>query len=514
MQRRHNRVSLPGYALTFLVLLGLSAVIYLWLWALDFRGSPAPWHLFLEPGAVNTLAGFGEVSAAVLSVAITVVAIILELAANRYTPRITELFLRDPVNIGVMGSYLALVVLTVWVSMSVYGDHVPHAMVLVLVGAITVGLLTILPYFAYVFDFLTPSRIVEHIRRRTQASIRSVTRSRSLDHARAEVLTGVEQLADVALNSVGKKDKAISQGALTALADIALFHLEHKGQLPDEWFDTAPLVARDQDLVALHPSMVRALGERRTWVEMKVFRQYQSVYGEALNSMRDINHLVAIHTRAVATRAGELGDLQALDLALRFMNTYLRATVNAADVRTAYNLFNEYRALAESLIEQGHEARVAEVAERFKFYGQLGFSKSLPFVLETAAYDLCALLERAHAARIACHDDLLAVFLDVDREPEGSTAQEAALRGVRKAQVKLATYYLVEGEEAYARRIYEDMQLEQAARLRSIRDELRSIVEPEYWEVSDRGINFDFLSPRRREHLDTFFAWFEQLRVS
>ena len=34
-------------------------------------------------------------------------------------------------------------------------------------------------------------------------------------------------------------------------------------------------------------------------------------------------------------------------LAVKFMNTYLRATLNARDVRTAYNVLNQYRQLAE-----------------------------------------------------------------------------------------------------------------------------------------------------------------------
>ena len=132
------------------------------------------------------------------------------------------------------------------------------------------------------------------------------------------------------------------------------------------------------------------------------------------------------------------------------------------------------------------------------------------FILESAAYDLCALLELAHKNRNPCHETLLTIFLDVDREPEGERSQERALRGVRKAQVKLATYYLVNGERELARRIYVDMKDELTTRLQSIQMELHSIEEPEYWEVSDRGINFDFLEPARRRTLTEFFGWFQE----
>ena len=111
------------------------------------------------------------------------------------------------------------------------------------------------------------------------------------------------------------------------------------------FFDTRPLVRHDQDFIALHEDMVHAVAARRTWVEMKVLRQYQSVFGEAVNRMRDVNHLIAIHTRRVALWALENDDIHARRLAVRFMNTYLRATLNARDVRSAYNILNEYRLL-------------------------------------------------------------------------------------------------------------------------------------------------------------------------
>ncbi len=96
----------------------------------------------------------------------------------------------------------------------------------------------------------------------------------------------------------------------------------------------------------------------------------------------------------------------------------------------------------------------------------------------------------------------------MDREPEGHKSQEASLRGVRKAQTKLATFYLVAGDERSARRIFEDMRHEAPERLRSIRSELERVEEAEYWEVSDRGINFEWLEPERRAQLETFFGWF------
>ena len=294
---------------------------------------------------------------------------------------------------------------------------------------------------------------------------------------------------------------------MAALERIASASVRTKGRLPAAWFELGALSRVDHDLIALHPDMVQALSERRTWVEMKVLRQFEAVFGEALNRMRDVNHLVGIHTRCVAAGALAQDDPPTVQLAIRFLNTYTRAAINGRDVRSAYNLLNEYRLLAEEALDRGSEDTVLTVARHIRFYGQLAFAANLGFLLETAAFDLGSLLERVHRRQSPVHDALLAVFLDLDREADGRL-QEASLRGVRKAQIKLATWYLTAGDEAPARRIFDDLRHEQPERLRSIREELETVQDQEYWEVSDRGINFEWLPPGQRPALTTFFAWF------
>ena len=132
----------------------------------------------------------------------------------------------------------------------------------------------------------------------------------------------------------------------------------------------------------------------------------------------------------------------------------------------------------------------------------------MPFLVETVAYDLCTLNEIAHERGASIGDALLAVFLRVDDDGTGE-GHEASLRGVRKAQVKLATYYLHKGDEARARRVYDDMAGEDRAAARvDSRAEMLGVESSEYWEVTDRGVNFDYLPPERKARLEQFFAWF------
>ena len=55
------------------------------------------------------------------------------------------------------------------------------------------------------------------------------------------------------------------------------------------------------------------------------------------------------------------------------------------------------------------------------------------------------------------------------------------------------------------------MALESPERLRSIREEMLAITAKDFWEVSDRGTNFDYLDDARKEKLREFFRWFPRL---
>src|SRR5690606_29063892 len=121
-------------------------------------------------------------------------------------------------------------------------------------------------------------------------------------------------------------------------------------------------------------------------------------------------------------------------------------------------------------------------------------------------YDISALCEYAHELAAPEEEAMLENFLELDR-PLRVRSQETALLGVRKAQVKLATYYLLEGEEAKARTISRDMAEEPQDRLLAIRHALEQVTSKDFWEIIDRGRNFEYMPEAQRSHLATFFSW-------
>ncbi|HZL21042.1 MAG TPA: DUF2254 family protein [Polyangia bacterium] len=522
-QRRRSLITLAALA-------GLAVSVFAALWLVDYfvvdvataHHKEGPFGQLFDFDALtmqNALGSLSQVIAAVLGIAITVVSIVVQLAATRYTSRVADLFFRDKINLGVMGFFVVACVESVWVSFIVRTDYVPQVTITATVFMSSGSLLILVPYFAYVFDFLDPEKVIARIGVQTleRATARDARRrAGTLTERQAQAVSGLAHLADIAVNALGQKDKVIASDASAALRRLLVDYQERKAALEPEWFLIGAPLRTDPDFVALAADSLEDLARNCTWLEWKGLRQIREVFGAALDSMPEMAHVVAIDTRYVAEAALAASNREVLALTVKFMNTYLRAALNARDVRTAYNVLNQYRQLAEALLaapaspDGWTEATVVEIAGHFKYYARLAHGSGMGFVTETVSYDLCALCEVASARRAACHDRLLAIFLEIDKEPE-TQAEERALRGVRKAQAKLASYYLASGEAARAQAIFDDMANESAERLRSIRDEMLSITSKDFWEVVDRGTNFDYVPDARKEKLRQFFAGFPAL---
>jgi hypothetical protein len=463
-------------------------------------------------GVVEALDNTAEVMAGVLAITITVVAIVTELAANRYTHRITQLFVRDPVNIAVMAFLVAVVLQALWVP-AWLGDGErsgPSAAAgaFLSLALVTLSLLVLLPYFAYVFSFLDPRNVVHHMRRDVSRSIEHAVASseKQLRRCRSLTVTGIEELEDVALNSLEHKDRGIAMDCVEALAQILRDYRPLREQLPAAWFRIDGDLAFDPDFVAAAPSVIEHLEADASWLEMKILRQYHAIYCESLHRERDVAHLIALDTRRIAS---ELATPPAplFGLCIRFFNSYLRAAINASDVRTAYYVVHQYRQLAEVAIAAGDLRVTEEIAAHLRYYGLLAYGQKMPFLLEAVAFELARLVEQTYAQDLPEADALLDLFLTVDKESD-SLSQEQTLHGVRRVQVQLATVLLERADEARARRIFDDMANEKPQRLRAVRAELLSPQAQEYWEITDRGVNFAWLPPERRRYVTEFFSWF------
>ncbi|MGM0596042.1 MAG: DUF2254 family protein [Myxococcota bacterium] len=464
--------------------------------------------------ARQIMGGMGEVIAAILGIVITVASIIVQLAATRYTPKITEMFFKDTKNLIVLAFFVITAVYCLLINFIIRGyadnhalDFIPVLGSILNVILLTISVLLIAPYFLYVFYFLEPGNIVKTLELQALDKIKSLDNPEYIGNVQSKTILSVEQLTDISMNAIEQKDKGLATGSIDALTDLLKDYSNFKSNLNKKWFQIGTQIRNNPDFLSMHQEVLNDISKKRCWVEYKILRQFQMLYNESLNKMRDINYIIAINTRNVGEISISSKDTEILKLAIKFFNTYLRATLNAKDVRTAYNVLHQYRLFAEAVLRSGLDDQVLEIANHFKYYGQIAFSMNIPFITETVAYDLTTLCELAFSAGAIVGDPLLDVLLEVDKEAEGEQ-QEQSLRGVRKAQVKMATYFLLQGDDARAHKIYEDMQNEPAERIKSIRKELNSVKSKDFWEVIDRGENFDYLNPERKHFLPVFFNKF------
>jgi hypothetical protein len=513
------------WVLPILLLTAVALILYLGFYSLDYfvSGGPAKGghpkgtmnvvsqYLHFDQDkitdAVSSLAGM---VAAVFGIVITVVSIVVQLSADRYTG-VARMFLKDRLNLSVMAFYVIFTVYGVWLSVSVRENWVPRAALFAMLIATTGGVVLMAPYFGYVFWFLEPTNIVDRIRhdamRTATLGTRVVDPNLAAD-AQAQTLGAMEELTDITSNSISGRDKIIASRAIDGLKDFVIEYLRAKQGAQEHWFEVGPGIRQHPDFVAMDPESLQDLEHRHTWVEWMVLRQYLGIYNEALAPMRDINYLIAIDTRYIGEAAADVNDQELMTLTFRYMNSYLRATLNARDVRTAYNVLNQYRLLVESLLKRGQPGAAKAAVKHIIYYGQLSFDMNLPFVTETAAYDVSAIVQCASELGVPEEREMLADFLELD-QPLRVRSQEKALLGVRKAQVKLAAYYLLNGHEEQARLIARDMKNEPPERLLAIRQQLERVTSKDFWEIIDRGRNFEFMIEKQRSKMADFFAWLE-----
>jgi len=456
--------------------------------------------------AFDTLSNAAEVVAAVLAIAMTVVAIVVELAATRYSHEITRLFIREPVNLVVLGLFVLTTVQCVWVA-AVLDESgqpalIPQAGFAVTLGLVSVCLLLLVPYIYFVFTFLSPISVIERICRDAYRMVIRVTPARIARHQN-RVEEAIDELQDVARSAIAQGDRGIAMAAVDALTAFVFDYVRIRGRLPPGWFDITPSVAQDPDFFALAPESMAEVRAQGIWLERKIFRRYLSLMGQCAIHARDVANLIGINTQRIASELGpDYPEL--LELCMRSFNSYLRTTINARDPRTAYYLMNQYRIIAERLLQKGKVDEVLDVARYLREYGQLAHTMGLSFLLETAAYDVMQIIEDALVLDSPAVDPLLEVLLQLDQEIK-EESQEESLLGVRRSQIQLATLFLHRGDDARAQRIVEDLRSERLERLERLRQGLLTDDRPQFWELMDRGVNFSYLPPERRPYLQTLF---------
>lgn len=490
-------------------LLGLGALLGILLPGAE-RGSG--WNHLLtlllpnsQESAGNLLGSIIEFQVGLMALGMTVATILVQLSANRYSSRVIDLFIADRANLAFFSLAIVTPLYAFWVRSGIDSMPSVRSHVLLVFVLITLNMLLLIPYVNYLFRLLKPDEIISRIQSSVHLNrLHKGASTRQIDEASRNLVTSVNQLTDVILSSIANADLNLALQAVHAIRSVVSDGLRFKKQAPEGWYR----VPRSVFLGSTAQQLQRN-PEHRCWVEFHCMKQLELVFHQAVQRFPELTSAVVQRTREIGDVAQEEGDDEALDVCLLFLNTYLRHGMNARDIRTIFHTFYQYRLLGEHCMASGRLGAITRMAQHFKYYGQECEKKGMGFAIEIAAHDLRVLVEHAYRYRRDAVPDMLKVFLEIDREPEDE-AVEAGQRGVRKSQSILAAFFLSQGDEALARRIFEDMRDERPERIRSIRGELSNATSAEFWEIQERGANFYYIPPELRPHLLAFFDWFDE----
>jgi hypothetical protein len=471
---------------------------------------PLAWLTSLDLGAASgTLSGAAQIVAGVLGIAITVVAIVVQLAATRSGNQITDMFFREPINWVIMSLFVLTTLQCLWISITFRdGDPaalVPNAGFAITMALITISLLILLPYFQFLFAFLSPLYVIEQTRERANAAICGAVTG-VVEFSQSVVANRIDDIEDVARSAIEQSDRGVAIACVDALAELLDEYQNMRVTLPTDWYALSKAIQRDPDFGALPSSTLEEIESSRLWVEVKVLRQYFALMIHSLPHARDVADRIAITTRRIGTAAVD-GQPALIEQVIRCFNSYLREAIKARDMRTAVYVLNQYRLFGEALLANGRLDDVRHIAGFFQDYAVTSHLQGQSQILVVAAYDIVQLIEAAAAIESPVVDDLLSQLLQLD-QPIKQESQESSLIPVRAAQIQVATLFIERNEEARARRIAADLAHEPIERLERIRAQLLTENRTQYWEFTPRGVNFGYLLPERRKHLTTLFGWF------
>jgi len=411
----------------------------------------------------------GQSLAAVLGITMMVVLLVVQLAAARYSHSLIQLYIEDRANTFVLSLFVVSIVYSFWVGNTVKDTFVPTLGLLVALVLATACFASLIPYFRHVFGFLEPEVMVARLENKAQEAMLAGADEKEADK---RILHRMGQIGRIATTSVAQMETDVAVNAVLSLERLCRHHLEFRAGVVDS---------------QVHP------------VEMEALALLNRVYGLALNRARDVTYAAAGSGRNIAEAALKLGRGEIPRASLMLLNTMLRAGINEKDSLSIYHLLHQYRLLAETLVSQCDD-RVLEVLFYFKYYALTAQQAGVRFIVDTVAYDLNMLCQKACECGSPVQEQVMESFLDMDSFLERH-GQHAAVFPVQKMYGVLAGHFLAEGAESLARPFIDRLKAMPEKEMARLQEWLLTGTGEFFWEFTERKVNFDYLGERQRAML-------------
>jgi hypothetical protein len=263
--------------------------------------------------------------------------------------------------------------------------------------------------------------------------------------------------------------------------------------MPKEWF-----VVDRADFVGLSDEALEMLTETKSWYEMKCMLQLEHGFLRALHNANDTVSTFSDALRVIACRAEAHHDQEALRLAIRFFNNFLREAIKAKNLRAVYDVFHQYRRLGRELVDRPELLR--EIGGHFSYYAGMARTYGMVFAPQLAIFDLGYVTRRAYERASPAAGELLQEVLSLPHRTADDTHSMAV-----KAKLILGGFFVENKREAEAELVRRNLGDVATGEIERAEAALLAAGRS-FFEVTDRQLNLEYVPPERREPLRKFCA--------
>jgi hypothetical protein len=485
-------VVLPGIALVAVV-----AMLVVFFGFLDAGGYQSLGNLFKPDAAAaaGTVSLAGGAEGVTLSIVILVVFYGIQTTSSRYSPRIIDIFTRNPLNALVFTFALASILYTFLVRAEIKPNYVPMWSVQLAVLFALANFAILLPYVVYIFDIMRAETLIKGIRQRASRDVRRAVTSKQSRRRRDGLQTCIAQVTDIVFGSIQLGDMPVSIYGVEVLGRfVADDYLRVKKKFRPDWFQVG-----HTDMPGASDQILAEVNRARTWVEYNILSSFVDFVGLTPVHRKEAVHAIALATRDVGLAAIEVGDPEVADLSVRFFNTYLRVAINRSAPTFASSLMNEYRRLAIGALEWRPDLSV-EAAGHLLRYGRHFDEAGMPAIFGAAAEDVADLAIEAQG-RDPEVTRRLALLLVRNLSDLLPNARPIGLNGLFKAVVKLAFWAMASDATDVSSTLVEGIAAAPPEFVEGALDRMESMSSGLFWEVNERVIAFDWVEEPLRAQI-------------
>jgi hypothetical protein len=455
-------------------------------------GGDLSWANVNNAKLVDILSPMARAYNNVLAMLIATIGLALPLTANMHTPKLIEMFLQDRINRYVLSFITFGAAHALWVDYMIGPKFAPTWAIAISVYLAMVGWAILLPYFFYVVRFVDPSRLLIRLREDATRIVHQVAdRARDPMEAQTALAIRIGQVGTIIIKSLDRNDRDVAAEGAWAIKILLDFYAKHKARMPKEWF-----VVDRADFVGLSDEALEMLSEGKNWFEMKCLLQLEHGFLRALHGASDTVSTFSDATRVIGVRSVEHHDEQALRLAIRFFNNYLREAIKARNLRAVYDVFHQYRRLGRELVDRPELLR--EVGRHFSYYAAMARTYGMVFAPQLAIFDLGYVTRRAYERASPAGTDLLHEVLALPHRT-GADVHSMAV----KAKLILGGFFVANKLGAEADQVRKNLADVDGVEIERAEAELLA-ADRSFFEVTDRQLNLEYVPPERREPLKQF----------